>query len=156
MESDLDIPSKSLYVTGMASEHHERESVSETARRRAASRDLSPGLSVLVVSEASLITASPDASASGWHLVWSLSPLVGIGLLVWAQIRILGRSDERERAQELSAMAIGFGVVMVALAVVGVLQAAGIGPVRQQLLITTGLGIAAWVIASLFLKRRAS
>lgn len=146
---------RTYYILGMAAEHHERESVSDAMRRRAASRDLLPGLAVLIVSEASLIAVSPHASASGWHLAWVLSPLVGIGLLVWAQVRMLVRFDERERAQELSAMAIGFGVVMVALAVVGVLQAAGLGQVRQQLSITTGLGIAAWVIASMLLKRRA-
>ena len=156
METTLDTMTSSLYVSSMAPEHQERDSASDIVRRRAASRDLTPGLTVLVGSEASLIALNPDASASGWHLAWALSPLVGLGLLVWAQIRMLGRSDERERAQELSAMAIGFGVVMVALAVVGVLQAAGVGHVRQQLLITTGLGIGAWVIASLLLKRRAS
>jgi hypothetical protein len=111
---------------------------------------------VLIVSQVSLIAVSPDATVSGWHLAWALSPLAGIALLVWAQIRMLGRSDERERIQELSAMAIGFGVLMVALAVVGVFQSAGIGHVRQHVLVTTGLGIAAWVIASLLLKRRAS
>jgi hypothetical protein len=140
----------------MTSQHRERESISDRVRRRAASRDLLPGLAVLIFSEASLIAQSPDASASVWHLAWALSPLVGIGLLVRAQMRILRRSDERERAQDLAAMAIGFGVVMGSLAVVGVLQAAGIGGVRQQLQITTGLGIAAWVCGSMLLKRRAS
>ena len=140
----------------MTSQYRERESISDRVRRRAASRDLLPGLAVLIFSEASLIAQSPDASASVWHLAWALSPLVGIGLLVRAQMRILRRSDERERAQDLAAMAIGFGVVMVSLAVVGVLQAAGIGGVRQQLQITTGLGIAAWVCGSMLLKRRAS
>ena len=140
----------------MTSQHRERESISDRVRRRAASRDLLPGLAVLIFSEASLIAQSPDASASVWHLAWALSPLVGIGLLVRAQMRILRRSDERERAQDLAAMAIGFGVVMGSLAVVGVLQAAGIGGVRQQLQITTGLGIAAWVCGSVLLKRRAS
>jgi hypothetical protein len=140
----------------MTSQYRERESISDRVRRRAASRDLLPGLAVLIFSEASLIAQSPDASASVWHLAWALSPLVGIGLLVRAQMRILRRSDERERAQDLAAMAIGFGVVMGSLAVVGVLQAAGIGGVRQQLQITTGLGIAAWVCGSMLLKRRAS
>ena len=140
----------------MISQHRERESISDRVRRRAASRDLLPGLAVLIFSEASLIAQSPDASASVWHLAWALSPLVGIGLLVRAQMRIFRRSDERERAQDLAAMAIGFGVVMGSLAVVGVLQAAGIGGVRQQLQITTGLGIAAWVCGSMLLKRRAS
>jgi hypothetical protein len=50
-------------------------------------------------------------------------------------------------------MAIGFGVVITALAALGVLQAAEIGDIRQQIQITTVLGIAVWVVASLFLKR---
>lgn len=140
----------------MGSRHEERQSSSDVARRRAASRDLLPGLVVLIVSQVSIIAASPDTSSGGWHAVWALSPLVGIGLLVWAQIRMHGRSDERERAVELNAMAIGFGVTITVLAAVGVLQAAGIGDARQQLQITTGLGIAAWVVASLHLKRRVS
>jgi hypothetical protein len=138
----------------MGSEHEERHSSSDIERRRAASRDLSPGLAVLIGSEASLIAGSPDTSAGVWHLAWALSPLVGIGLLIWAQIRLLGRSDERERAVELSAMAVGFGVVITALAAVGVLQAAEIGDARQQLQITTGMGIGTWIVASLHLKRR--
>ena len=140
----------------MSLHHEERKSASDVARQRAASRDLLPGLAVLVASELSLILLSPDPSAGGWHLAWALSPLIGIGLLIWAQIRILGRSDERERVDELAAMSIGFGVVIAALAAVGVLQAAEIGDIRQQLQLTTGIGIAAWIVASLLFKRRAS
>ena len=137
------------------SPRRERRSASDIARRRSASRDLVAGLTVLVASELSLIALDPDASAGPLQLAWALSPLVGIGLLVWAQVRILRRSDERERADELSAMAIGFAVVIVALAAVGVLQAAGIGDARQQLQMTTGVGIVAWIVASLLRKRRA-
>ena len=133
-----------------------RHSSNELARRRAASRDLAPGMVVLVVSQCSLIASDPDASAGGWQLLWALSPLIGIALLTSAQVRMLGRSDERERAIELSAMAIAFGVVITALATLGVLQAAKIGDIRQQLQITTVLGIAAWVVASALLKHRAS
>ena len=140
----------------MASQPVERNSTSDIARRRAASRELLPGLALLIASEASLLALTPDASANALHLAWALSPLLGIGLLVWAQIRILRRSDERERAVELSAMAVAFGVVVAALAVAGVLQAAQIGDARQQLQITTGLGISAWIIASLLLRRRAA
>ena len=140
----------------MASPHRERKSASDIARHRSASRDLVAGLAVLIISQMSLLAMDPDASAGPLHLAWVLSPLVGIGLLVWAQVRILGRCDERERVDELSAMAIGFAVVITALAAVGVLQAAGIGDARQQLQMTTGLGIAAWIVASLLRKRRAS
>lgn len=147
---------KVAYASIMTPTNEDRHSNNELARRRAASRDLAPGMVVLVVSQMSLIVSDPDASAGGWHLAWALSPLIGIGLLIWAQSRILGRSDERERAAELSAMAIGFGVVITALAALGVLQAAEIGDIRQQLQITTVLGTASWVLASLLLKRRVS
>lgn len=89
-------------------------------------------------------------------LAWALSPLIGVGLLVWAQFRMLGHSDERERTVELSAMAFGFGVVITALAVVGILAGAEIGDIRQQVQVTTVLGAAAWVVASQLLKRRVS
>jgi hypothetical protein len=111
---------------------------------------------VLIVSQASLIALDPNGSAGAWELAWALSPLVGIGLLVWAQVRILSRADERERADELCAMSIGFGIVITALAVVGVLQAAGVGDLRQHVQITTGLGVVSWIVASLALKSRAS
>lgn len=152
----LDEQTRQLYCPGMPSLRKERKSTSDIARQRSAFSDLAAGLVVLVVSEMTLLALDPDASASPFHLAWVLSPLLGIGLLVWAQARILGRCDERERADELSAMAIGFAVVMPALGAVGVLQAAGIGDVRQQLQLTTGLGIAAWIVASLLRKRRAS
>ena len=137
----------------MAVGQDKRESLSDQVRRRAASRDLVPGLAVLIVSEASLIAMSPDAS--GWQLAWALSPVLGLGLLGWAQIRIFRRADERERAYELLAMAIAFGVVMFALGGVSALQTAGLGETGHLLQITTGLGIAAWILTSLFLKRRA-
>ena len=133
-----------------------RHSSNELARRRAASRDLAPGMVVLVVSQMSLIASDPDASAGGWQLLWALSPLIGIALLTWAQVKMLRRSDERERAIELTAMAVAFGVVITALATLGVLQAAEIGDIHQQLQITTVLGIAAWVVASRLLNRRGS
>jgi hypothetical protein len=138
------------------SNHEHRRSVSDIARKRSASRDLIPGLTILIVSQMSLISLDPDASDGALNLAWALSPLVGIALLVWAQARILARSDERERAQELSAMAIGFAVVVSALAAAGVLQSADLGDARQQMQITTGLGIATWVAASLVVKRRTS
>lgn len=146
----------SFTVQVMTPVNEDRPSSNDLARRRASYRDLAPGLAVLIISELSLDAFEPDASAGGWRLAWALSPLVGIGLLVWAQLRMLQRSDERERAVELSAMAIGFGVVIAALAALGVLQASEIGDVGQQVQITTLVGIGSWVVASGVLKRRVS
>lgn len=68
---------------------------------------------------------------------------------------MLRRSDERERVVELSAMAVGFGVVLTALAALGVLPGAEIGDIGQQTQITTFLGVGSWVLALLLLRRRA-
>jgi len=65
----------------MTSTTPERDSRSDVTRRRAATRDLIPGLAALVIAEGSLIVADPDATSSGWHMLWALSPLVGIALL---------------------------------------------------------------------------
>lgn len=132
---------------------NERQSLSDVARTRAAVRDLLPGLAALLVTQGSLLVADPDASSSGWHLVWALSPLIGIGLLMWGQLRILRRSDERERREQLTAMSVGFGVFAVLLATVGVLQGAGIGDAVQQTQVTFIVGMLAWVAALVILWR---
>ena len=125
----------------------EPDSLSDLTRRRAAFRDLLPGLVALLVTEGSLLVADPDATSSGWHLAWSLSPLLAIALLAWGQVQILRRSDEMERLKQLTAMSFGFGVFAVLLATAGVLQGADIGNAAQQTQITFIAGIVAWVAA---------
>ena len=99
----------------------------------------------LALTQGSLIVADPDARSSVWHLLWSLSPIGAVAVLAWGQIRVVHRSDERERLVQLSAMAVGFGVLIVALAVVGVLQGADIGDPRQQTQLSFVAGVLAWV-----------
>lgn len=125
----------------------ERESRSDVTRKRAAFRDLLPGLVTLLVTQGTLLVADPEAASSGWHLVWSLSPLLAIALLARGQVRILRRSDELERLKQLTAMSFGFGVFAVLLASVGVLQGADIGDAVQQTQITFIAGIVVWVAA---------
>lgn len=134
----------------------ERKSASDVRRERAAYRDLLPGLVLLLVTQGSLLIADPDATSSGGHLAWALSPLLAIGLLVWGQARVMRRADERERLQQLTAMSVGFGVVITLLAAAGVLQGADIGDAAQQTQITFILGIAAWVVALEVTRRRAA
>ena len=134
----------------------ERKSTSDVSRERSASLDLLPAMLVLVLSEGSLLVADPDARSSAWHLVWSLTPLLGIALLAWGQFRALRRADEWERLQQLRAMAVGFGVMTVLLAGVGVLQAAELGDVGQQVQITLGAGILSWAAASEIPRRWSS
>lgn len=134
----------------------ERKSASDVARERAALRDLAPGLAALLITQGTLLIADPEATSSGWHLAWSLSPLVAIAMLAWGQIRVLRRADERERLQQLSAMAIGFGVFAVLLAGAAVLQSADIGDAVQQTQVIFIAGIVAWITAMGVPMRRSS
>ena len=115
--------------------------------------DLLPGLVALLITQGSLLVADPDPTSSGWHLAWSLTPLIAIALLAGGQVRVLRRSDELERFKQLTAMSFGFGVFAVLLASVGVLQGAGIGDAVQQTQITFIAGIVAWAAASALLWR---
>ena len=134
----------------------ERKSASDIARERAAIRDLAPGLTALLVTEGTLVIADPDATSSGWHLAWALSPLLAIAMLAWGQFRVLRRADERERLQQLTAMAAGFGVFTVLLATAGVLQSADIGDAVQQTQIIFIAGIVSWIAALGVLAGRSS
>lgn len=132
----------------------ERKSASDVIRERAAFRELAPGLVALLITEGTLLIADPEATSSGWHLAWSLSPLLAIAMLAWGQTRVLRRADERERLQQLTAMAIGFGVFAVLLAAAGVLQSADIGNAVQQTQVVFIAGIVTWVAALGILARR--
>ena len=123
------------------------------ARARAASRDLVPGLALLVATQGSLLFFDPDARASGLHLAWAMSPLVAIGLLAWGQVRALRRCDELQRLMQLTAMAVGFGAFAVCSAVVGVLQGGGIGDPVQQTQLVFFVGVMAWVVAQVAAER---
>jgi len=130
-------------------------SASDVARRRAAVRDTMPAVVLLVLTQASLVAFDPDASASTWNLLWSLSPLVPAIWLGWAQLRILRRADELERLQQLEAMAIGFGAVMLLLVTGSILDAADLAAPRQWLQLAFCGGVVAWCGALAVITARA-
>lgn len=134
----------------------ERKSQSDLSRQHAAVRDLVPGLLALVATQGSLIVFDPDASSSAWTMAWALSPLVAIAALAWGQVRALHRSDERERVVQLTAMAVGFGTLVVLLAGSGVLQGADVGDPAQQAQVAFAAGVLAWVGATALLPRLGS
>src|SRR6478735_5306111 len=139
----------------MAEASARRTSASDVARRRAAVRDTMPAVVLLVLTQASLVAYDPDASASTWNLLWSLSPLVPAIWLGWAQLRILRRADELERLQYLEAMAVGFGAVMILLVTGSVLDAAQLAAPRQWLRVAFFGGVVGWTGALSVLTSRA-
>ena len=93
-------------------------------------------------------------SATTWKLFWSLINLAPALWIVRAVVRSLRRADEYQRGRQLEAMAIGFGVMMMAIFTVGLLQAAGVGDLNQMVQISFIGTTLVWVGAMLFQAQR--
>ncbi|WP_405532973.1 hypothetical protein OG592_37280 [Streptomyces avidinii] len=132
---------------GKSSEN--RQSRSDTVRTRAWFLDWLPAVIALgllsVISELGLF-----GSADSAKLFWSLLNLVPGLWIVGAVIRSLRRADEYQRRCQLEALAIGFGVLIMAIYTVGLLQAAGVGDLRQLVQISFLASILVWIAALLF------
>ncbi|MGX1884847.1 hypothetical protein [Streptomyces sp. NPDC055287] len=126
-----------------------RQSRSDTARVRAWFLDWLPAVIVLgllsLISEFGLF-----GSADSWKLLWSLLNLAPGLWIVRAVIRSLRRADEYQRRCQLEALAIGFGVLIMAIYTVGLLQAAGVGDLRQLVQLSFIGSVLIWIAALLF------
>ncbi|MFF4324567.1 hypothetical protein [Streptomyces sp. NPDC001568] len=89
-------------------------------------------------------------SDGSWKLFWSLLNIVPGLWIVRAVLRSLRRADEYQRRCQLEALAIGFGVLVMAIYTVGLLQAAGVGELRQLVQISFLGSILVWIAALLF------
>ncbi|WP_327181471.1 hypothetical protein [Streptomyces sp. NBC_01334] len=126
-----------------------RQSQSDTVRARAWFLDWLPAVIVLMllslISELGLF-----GSAGSWKLFWSLLNLAPGLWIVRTVVRSLRRADEYQRRCQLEALAIGFGVLTMAIYTVGLLQAAGVGDLRQLVQISFITSILIWIAALLF------
>ena len=136
-----------LYIPGMPTTDETRPSLSESARARAARKDLALPIALLVLTQGSLIALDPKHDTTVWVVAWSLSPIIALVWMAVAQVRILKRADEYERIVQLEALAIGFGATILLAAAGGVLDAARIGSTRQSLQIIFIGGVIAWAMA---------
>ncbi|MCT4353540.1 hypothetical protein M5362_10420 [Streptomyces sp. Je 1-79] len=126
-----------------------RQSLSDTIRTRAWFVDWLPA--VIALGALSLISEfGLFGSADSGKLVWSLLNLAPGLWIVRAVIRSLRRADEYQRRCQLEALAIGFGVLIIAIYTVGLLQAAGVGDLRQLVQISFIGSILVWIAALLF------
>ncbi|MFE5809494.1 hypothetical protein [Streptomyces sp. NPDC056491] len=89
-------------------------------------------------------------SDDSWKLFWSLLNLAPGLWIVRAVVRSLRRADEYQRRCQLEALAIGFGALIMAIYTVGLLQAAGVGDLRQLIQISFLGSILIWIAALLF------
>jgi len=130
-----------------------QESRSETQRARSMILDWLPAVIALVVL-ALIQELELFGSATTWKLFWSLINLAPALWIVRAVVRSLRRADEYQRGRQLEAMAIGFGVMMMAIFTVGLLQAAGVGDLNQMVQISFIGTTLVWVGAMLFQAQR--
>ncbi|WP_328740964.1 hypothetical protein OHA91_38245 [Streptomyces erythrochromogenes] len=126
-----------------------RQSRSDTARTRAWFLDWLPA--VIALGLLSLIAEfGLFGSADSWKLFWSLLNLAPGLWIVRAVVRSLRRADEYQRRGQLEALAIGFGVLLMSIFAVGLLQTAGVGDLRQLVQISFLGSILIWIAALLF------
>ncbi|MEJ8632806.1 MULTISPECIES: hypothetical protein [Streptomyces] len=126
-----------------------RDSRSDMVRARALFVDWLPAVVALVL--LSLISELGLFGAAGsWEVFWSLLNLAPGLWIVRAVVRGLRRADEYQRRCQLEALAIGFGVLTMAIYAVGLLQAVGVGDLRQLIQISFIGSILIWIAALLF------
>jgi hypothetical protein len=127
-----------------------RPSRSDRIRNRAQLRDWLPALACIgllaVIGDLGLFGA--DGS---WRLFWSLLNLAPALWIVRAVVRSLRRADEYQRLAQLQALAVGFGTLMMAVFTAGLLDAGGVGDVRQSMQIAFIGSTLVW-IATLLVK----
>ncbi len=138
-----------LYVLPMEKSPENRDSRSDMVRARALFVDWLPAVVALVL--LSLISELGLFGAAGsWEVFWSLLNLAPGLWIVRAVVRGLRRADEYQRRCQLEALAIGFGVLTMAIYAVGLLQAVGVGDLRQLIQISFIGSILIWIAALLF------
>jgi hypothetical protein len=137
----------------MRSPSRNRPSLSDKIRSRAEIIDWLPAVIAIVL--LGLIAEFGLFGADGsWKLFWSLLNLAPGLWIVRAVVRSLRRADEYQRRRQLEALAIGFGVLAMAIYTAGLLQAAGVGDLRQLIQISFIGSIVVWIAALLFKTQR--
>lgn len=130
-----------------------RPSQSDKVRGRAEILDWLPAVVVIVVlgviGELGLF-----GSDGSWKVVWSLLNLLPALWIVRAVVRSLRRADEYQRRRQLEALAVGFGVLMMSIYTTGLLEAAGVGDLRQSVQISFIGSMLIWIAVLLFKTQR--
>ena len=144
MSRSLVCESRSLDGQGMA-----RRTTGEAEHDRAARRALLiEGTPVTALGLGALMLGSRPATTATEQALWvSVSALFVVAVVV-VVCRAFRRADEYQRKIQLESMAVGFGAVLVALQIAGLLAASGIGDLRQSFQLSILGGILVWQSAA--------
>jgi hypothetical protein len=130
-----------------------RDSTSDLRRGRAELWDWLPAVASLVVLSV-ISELRAFGSDDSLKLFWSLLNLIPGLLIVRVVIRNLRRADEYQRVAQLEALAVGFGAMMLAIYTIGLLQAAGVGDLRQLVQISFIASMVIWIATLIFKRTR--
>ncbi len=137
----------------MSDDAAERSSRSDRERQHAASRDVWPGMGLLIAAFAVMLATDPGGWSAG-NAAYALLMVLGFGLLVRAEVRRLRRADEYQRTQQLESLALAYVVVVVLLFGAGLLDSLGVGDARISLQVSFIGGVLAWSAAGAVRGRR--
>lgn len=126
----------------MTEERARQDHVTRAARRAI----LVEGFPVLVLGGVALALGSSPDQEAGQRAWWIGSSTLFTLAVVWVLVRAFRRADEYQRKIQLESMAVGFATVLVGLQLAGVLDAAGLVPLRQAAQSVLIGGIAVWLV----------
>jgi hypothetical protein len=93
---------------------------------------------------AALALGSQPATTATGRALWLSVTTLFVLAVVLVVYRAFRRGDEYQRKVQLESMAVGFGAVLVALQVAGLLAASGIGDLQQSFQLIVIGGILVW------------
>jgi hypothetical protein len=149
----IDIESMTLYFQIMKRSPEKRDSQSDVRRGRAELWDWLPVAATLLPVSV-IFELRAFGSDDSLKLFWSLLNVVPGLLIVRVVVRNLRRADEYQKVAQLEALAIGFGVMMLATFTIGLLQAGEVGDLRQLVQISFVASMLIWIAALMYKRGR--
>jgi len=120
----------------------------DTVTRAARRAVLVEGLPVGALGGVALALGSNPDQSDAQKAVWLGTSVAFALALVWVLTRAFRRADEYQRKIQLESMAVAFAAVLVGLQVAGLLDAVGIGDLRQQVQIVFIGGVVTWLVVA--------
>jgi len=122
------------------------ETQQDNATRQARRAALLDGAPVFVLGGMALALGSSPGQDTLQKTLWLATTTVFTLALVWVLFRAFRRADEYQRKIQLESMAVAFAVVLVALELATVLDAAGVIGLRQLSQIIFFGGLITWMV----------
>jgi cytochrome bd-type quinol oxidase subunit 2 len=138
--------SRTLYLDIMMTRTQDDEqSRLDRAARRAV---LVEGLPVVALGAVALALGSAPADTGRGDAGWAAVSMAFVLAVAWVLVRAFRRADEYQRKIQLESMAVAFAAVLVALQGAMLLDAVGVGNLRQSAQLVVIGGVLLWLLVA--------